>query len=116
MRTYGRITQPDGTKKWVVVQTEPNGDNSRVRLTTLLQVLKGQPNESPFYSQYGIAAQAAVMQQVIPDFYSARAQAQFAQYFAALTIAKLSASPPTYRVNAVTFAGVTLQADVQVPQ
>lgn len=113
MRTYGRINNPDGSKSWIVVETAPNGDNSEVYLTTLVQVFKLNLGESPFFANYGIPAKQSVLQQIAPDFYIAATQAQFAPFFAALVIAKTENLPiPTYQVNAVTLQGAILTAQV----
>jgi hypothetical protein len=88
LRTYGRTYNEDGTYQWVEVTTDSAGFNDEVWLTTLIQCLKLNLNESPFYAQYGIPAQQSVVQQVFPDFYVTRTQTQFAQYFASLVINK----------------------------
>jgi hypothetical protein len=96
------------------VQTDPSGDNSAVWLTTLCQCLLLNLGESPFYAQYGLPAQQAIIQQVAPDYYVTRTQQQFAQYFASLTIAKVpSAVEPTYNVAVLTLQGAKII--VQVP-
>jgi hypothetical protein len=116
MRTWGRITNPDGSKTWVEVSTDANGDNSQVWLTTLAQTLKLNLNESPFYASYGIPAAQSVIQQVQPDYYVAQTQQQYAQHFAALVIAKQPQQPnqprPTYQINATTFQGVQLTGPI----
>lgn len=118
MRTYGRITNPDGSKTWVVVQTDPaTGSNSWVYVTALCQVLQGNLNESPFYANYGLAAQQSVIQQIVPDFSVARVQQQFAQFFASLIIARdPAAAVPTYNVNATLLEGTPASVTVRVPQ
>lgn len=115
MRTYGRVTNPDGSKTWVVVTTNANGSNDMVWLTTLIQVLKLGLNESPFYANYGIGAQQAVMSQVAPDYDVAKTQLQFSGYFASLAIARAPADVPTYAVKVTTHQGVSLNTNVQVP-
>lgn len=113
MRTFGRTYNPDGTYVWKVVETDPNGSNDAVWLTTLLQCLQLNLGESPFYSQYGISAQQSVMQQLWPDYDVARTQQQFAGYFAALIISRVpGAQNPTYKVNVTTNNGVKLTATV----
>lgn len=118
MRTYGRIMVDDGTgtgtlvKKWVVVQTDPQGNNDYVYITTFIQVLKLNLGESPFYGNYGIPAKQAVIQQVFPDLYVARTQQQFAQYFASLIVAKQPLPTPTYNISITTHQGVPLQLSV----
>lgn len=117
MRTYGRVKNPDGTfGPWQVVQTDANGSDDMVWLTTLLQVLKLFLNESPFYANYGIPAKTAIVSQVAPDYYVARTQQQFAQHFASLIVAKLQSVTPTYNVNVTTNQGVRLNVTVPVPQ
>lgn len=102
MRTYGRITNPDGSRSWVVVETDANGFNDNVYLTTLCQNFKLNLGESPMFANNGIPAQQSVVTQVIPDFYVARTQQQFAQYFAALAVMRDPASnPPNYNVSVV---------------
>lgn len=113
MRTYGRIFNSDGTYTWQVVQTDPNGSNDKVRLTTLCQVLKLNLGESPFYAQYGISAQQSVIQQLWPDYDVARTQQQFAGYFAALLIGRApGAQTPTYNVNVTANNGTQIKTQV----
>jgi hypothetical protein len=109
MRTYGRITNEDGSKTWVQVNTDANGSNDAVYLTTLCQCLKLNLGESPFYANYGIPAQQSVMTQLFPDFYANQTQAQFAQYFASLVISKIpGGSVPSYNVAVVTQTGAVV--------
>lgn len=115
MRTYGRLggegNGVGGT--WVEVDTDANGDNSNVYLTTLCQTLQLTPGESPFWGSYGIPGQQSVETQVPPDFYAAMTQQQFAAFFASLSIARIARSnPPTYNVTAICFSGALLTAQV----
>ncbi|HII2979645.1 TPA: hypothetical protein ACY2HE_000873 [Yersinia enterocolitica] len=48
MRTWGRITDQNGNKRWVVVESDVNGDFSYGWLTTLIQTLKLGLGESRF--------------------------------------------------------------------
>lgn len=117
MRTYGRVQNPDGSfGPWRVVETTPQGFDDLVWVTTLCQTLKLFLNESPFYANYGIPAKTSIVQQVAPDYYVARTQQQFSQYFASLIIAKTPAQRPTYNVNITTHQGVRLDLTVPVPQ
>jgi hypothetical protein len=118
MRVYGRTTNPDGSKKWVVVQTDPDtGSNSWVYLTALCQALLLFLNESPFYSQFGIPAQQSVQMQVAPDLYVSRIQQFFAQFFASLILTKdPAARAPTYNIRATTLEGTPVSVTVQVPE
>ena len=115
MRTYGRITNPDGSKTWQEVTTDANGFNDAVWLTTLCQVLLLNLNESPFYANYGLPDQQAIIQQVAPDYYVFRTQQLFARYFASLIIAKdPAADQPTYTVSVITQQGAKTVVSVPV--
>lgn len=106
MRTYGRINQVDGKGGiWVEVDTDANGFDDAVWLTTMIQCLKLNLGESPFYANYGLPAHPAVVQQVFPDYYVALTQKQFAPHFASLIIAKQPGRTPTYQVNITTQQG-----------
>jgi hypothetical protein len=121
VRTWGRnysIPPSDtgpGTYTWVEVDTQPDGSNDYVWLTTLIQCLKLTPGESPFYAQYGIPARQSVMMQIQPDFDVAKTQAQFAGHFASLQIVRQPATfppKPTYQVNVILNNGTALQVPV----
>lgn len=115
MRTYGRVTNPDGSRTWVEVTTEAGGSNDRVWLTTLCQVLLLNLNESPFYADSGIPARPSVVTQVFPDFYIVRTQQRFAQYFASLIVSRQPLPDPTYLINVTTNQGTKLNASVPIP-
>ena len=112
MRTYGRIVNPDGSKTWVEVQTDSQGYNDYVWITTLIQCLKLNLGESPFYSNYGIPAHPTIVQQVFPDYYVSATQQQFSPYFANLAISRIPISTPTYRVNITTQQGVKVATEI----
>jgi hypothetical protein len=116
MRTYGRATNPDGTKKWVEVTTDANGFSDWVYVTALCQALLLNLNESPFFAQYGIPAKPDIVQQVQPDFYITRTQQLFAPYFANLVVAKQGSNPPTYKINVTTMQGAKASLNVPIPQ
>lgn len=113
LRTYGRITNPDGGKTWVQVTTDDQGFDDQVYLTTLIQCFKLNLGESPFYADYGIPAHPSVVQQVFPDFYVTRTQQRFAGYFASLTVAKVpGTTTPTYNVNVLFKNGAKMALQV----
>ena len=114
MRTYGRVSNQDGSKAWRVVTTDPSGDDSAVYLTTLCQVLLLNLGESPFYANYGLPAKQTIVQQVQPDFYVQRTQSQFSQFFSALLLTKQQSRPPTYKINVTTRQGA--KVILEVPQ
>jgi hypothetical protein len=122
MRTYGRIS-PDplypNRKKWIVVTTDANGYNDMVWLTTLIQTIKLNLGESPFYANYGIPAHPSVVSQIAPDFYMSQIQQQYAQYFMVLVIAKQPNAvdergilSPSYIVTVITNYGAKLSVPV----
>jgi hypothetical protein len=115
MRTYGRITNADGSKTWVQVTTDADGYDDMVWVTTLCQVLQLNLNESPFFANYGIPAHESIVTQVFPDYYVAVTQSQFAQYFASLIIAKVPGPDPVYNINIITNKGVKINASIPVP-
>jgi hypothetical protein len=87
--------------------TDPN----YVQLATLVQTLRLQQGESPFYGNYGIPAQQSVLSQMAPDAAVSRTQAQYSQYFASLTVARVpSASAPTYNITAIFQNGTIVQS------
>jgi hypothetical protein len=99
-----------------VVSTDANGNDDMVWLTTLVQTLKLNLGESPFYSQYGIPSQQSVMQQVFPDYYVALTQQAFSPYFASLVISKQSgATVPSYQISVTTHQGVKLNPSIPIP-
>lgn len=111
MRTYGR--DPD-TGVWGIVETDSAGFNDAVYLTTLVQCLKLSPEESPFYSQYGIPATASVIQQIIPTYYVNQLQSFFQQYFSSLQIALTQTDPPVYNIAVITNSGSKILTEVRV--
>lgn len=114
MRTYGRVYDSLGNPTWVEVNAEANGNFEYGYITTLIQVLKLEQGESPFFSNYGIPAQRAVIQQVFPDFYVTLTQQQFAPFFASLQVTKENSTTPTYGVNIITTQGTKFQQTVAV--
>jgi hypothetical protein len=80
----------------------------------LIQVLKLNLGESPFYANYGIPAYKSIVQQIFPDFYVAQTQQQFAPYFASLTIVKENSPTPTYNISVITHNGAKILASVPV--
>lgn len=95
-----------------MVETDSAGFNDAVMLTTLIQCLKLNLGESPFYADYGIPAKQSVVQQLFPDYDVSKTQQQFASQFASLLISKEENPTPTYRVNITTNLGSQLEATV----
>lgn len=105
---------PSGDYEWVEVDTDANGFNDAVWLTTLAQVLQLGLNESPIFSNWGIPAQQSVVTQVQPDYYVTETQMRFARYFLALLVTKLSSNPPSYAVNPTANPGAILMDPVPI--
>lgn len=106
------------TSVWEEVTTDANGNNDLVYLTTLCQCLQLNLGEDPRFSNYGIPALQSAQTGVPPDFYAARMQSAFAQYFASLTITRVSANnsrDAEYQVTVMTNQGVILNANVPIP-
>ncbi len=110
MRTYGR----DKNGKWVTIETDENGFNDAVYLTTLAQNLKLAPQESPFFANHGIPANGSVIQQILPTFYVNRLQQQFSPFFSSLQIAMVDADPPVYNISAITNSGSKIVTQVNI--
>lgn len=115
MRTWGRVVDQSGNKKWVVVESDADGDFSYGWLTNIIQTLKLGLGEAPFYAQYGIPAQQSIVTQVYPDYYVNILQQQFAGYFSSLTISKVDgAETPTYDIQAIFQNGVSYRGEIAV--
>lgn len=113
MRTWGRQYYSDGSYQWVEVSTDANGYNDNVYITTLIQALKLNLGESPFYANLGVPQYQTVVTQVFPDFYVSQIQTYFAPYFASLTIIRVPGSfPPVYNVNVVCHSGAVLNTQL----
>lgn len=109
MRIWGRLYAEDGTWTWVAVSTDANGNNDNVYITNLIQALKLNLGESPFYAQYGIPAERSVITQVPPDFFALRTQSQFSGFFASLILQKQQGViDPTYDITCVTQQGTVI--------
>jgi hypothetical protein len=114
MRIWGRNYAPDGSYTWVKVEPDANGNTDYLYVTQLIQVLKLNLNESPFYADFGIPAQQSVVTQIFPDFYVNQTQTQFSARFASLTVSKVANPEPTYNVNITTHQGTKFQAVIPV--
>ena len=110
MRTWGRVNGA-----WVAVATTPDGDDTLVWVTTLIQTLKLELLESPFYAQYGIAARQSIVSQIAPDYSVSMIQQQFSAYFASLSIQRVpNTEVPTYAVNIITLRGQSIFQQIAV--
>lgn len=120
MRVYGRTYDLLGNPTWQVVETDQNGLNDYVFSVALIQVLKLNLGESPFFGTDGIPAKPSVIQQVAPDYNTALVQRKYAKYFMNLSIARDPNGldedgrlAPSYRINITTHYGV--QINLKIP-
>ena len=112
MRTYGRIPFQGGLQ-WVEVNSDQTGSDDYVWITTVIQNCKLILGESPFFANYGIPSEQAVMQQLFPDFYVTQIQQRYSQYFASLVISRVPDTVnPTYLVNIITKNGAQVQVSI----
>jgi hypothetical protein len=110
VRLYGRVG-----KTWFQVQTDAQGNNDLVYVTAVLQCVKLNKGESPFYSWAGIPAEDAVIQQVFPDYDVSVIQQVYAPNFASLIISRRPGGiTPVYDVNVITHQGVKLNPSVKI--
>jgi len=114
LRTWGR----NNAGHWIEITTDYNGLNDDVYLVTLIQNLKLNVGESPFYARNGIPAQQSVISQIFPDYWVQQIQQQFAKYFASLLISKLPTPLlnhyPLYKINVLTNQGSSIS--MEIPQ
>lgn len=112
-RTWGRTYNEDGTYQWVEVVPDAKGFLDNIYLTTLVQAIKLNLGESPFYANLGIPQYQTIMTQVFPDYYCTQIQQYFAQYFASLTLNRVQGSfPPVYNVSAVCHSGAIISQTI----
>jgi hypothetical protein len=94
------------------VDPDADGNLDSISLTWLIQVLKLNYGESPFYGDWGIPAHPSVVQQVFPDYYIMLTQRRFAGRFLSLAIAKQPLPTPTYNVTVIFHSGAKISAAI----
>ena len=114
LRTYGRTYDLYGKPTWIEIVTDDNGYDDAVWITTLIQCIKLNLAESPFYANYGIPAQQSVVTQIFPDYYISLLQTYFSPYFASLQVSRVSANEPVYNVDVITHQGAKIQTQIAV--
>jgi hypothetical protein len=120
MRIWARKYTTAYKYTWVEVTTDANGFNDAVYLSAFCQVLQLQPQESPFYAEYGIPSIQAVQSQVVPDTNVYFMQSKYSQYFISLQVIPAhqvdanGAIRPVYNVTAITNSGATISAVVPI--
>jgi hypothetical protein len=111
-RAWGRVYAEDGTYTWTIVTPDANGNLDAIYITALIQTLRLNLNESPFWASIGIPAHPSVISQLYPNYYVNRIQQFYAPFFANLTIVFQGAPfdaeerpVPTWDVNVLTKSG-----------
>ncbi len=114
MRVYGRVPVPfplngiessdhlQPSYQWTVVETDSAGFNDNCYITALVQTFRLNWNESPFWGNYGIAAEQSVITQIQPDFFITNIQRFYSQFFPSLIIAKQPQIPTSASLAAGT--------------
>lgn len=101
MRVWGRTYDALGNGKWVAVETDSNGFDDYPHITALVQAIRLNLNESPFWGQFGLPARQAILQQQPPDYNMQFIANYFSQFFASLVISRAPIAPPggTFRTQ-----------------
>jgi hypothetical protein len=113
-RVWGKENQPDGSYKWKKIETVSYENFEYGYVTNLIQALKLNVGESPFYANVGIPAQKSVATQIFPDFFVVQTQQLFSPYFATLLISKINSPTPTYDINITFYNGKKFYTQVLV--
>lgn len=114
MRIHGRKINPDGTKTWVTYDTAAGDPIDAIYVVWLIQALKMNTLESPFWPGWGVDIWQSLQNTFYPDSSIANMQAEFSQYFSFLSITRQSDPDPHYAVSVITKAGVPLNYRVAV--
>ena len=114
MRIHGRKLNADGTKTWVTLDTNNGDSEDQIYALWLIQVLKLNTLESPFWPGWGVPTWQAMQNTFYPDSSIAKIQSQFSQYFSYLSITRLSNPDPYYKIVAITKNGVSQTLSVPI--
>lgn len=113
MITFGR----DSAGNWYEVNTDANGFDDDVWLTTMAQVVASQLNESPFFPNYGLPSIESVTSRTHPDYWVSKVKSQFSKYFTAISIVKtvdITTNTPTYNIDVLKLDGSAASATIRV--
>lgn len=120
MRVWARQYTDEYNYTWVKVETDPSGYNDAVYLSAFAQALQLQPQESPFYAEYGIPSIQAVHSNVTPDMNVYFMQQKYAPNFISLQVIPSHTQGtngtinPVYNVTAITHTGSVLSAVIPI--
>lgn len=93
---WGRTYSADGTPSWVQVSQDQNGFSDYVYIAAMIQCVKLNLGESPFWGNYGLPAHQAVEQQLPPDYNMQFIAQFFMQFFASVIVTR---TPPSFSAN-----------------
>ncbi len=128
-RTWGRLPSPfplNGLVQssriqpypawiWVEVSTDSAGYDDYVYITALVQTLRLNLGESPFWGNFGIPAKDSIMQQIAPDYFVAFIQQYYAPHFASLIVSRdVTKVDPTYNVQLIRNNGSQFEATIAI--
>jgi hypothetical protein len=82
------------TNTWLTIT-----DTNNQWLTALIHVLRSEPEQHPFYAQYGIAALDAVQTGNLPMHDLMATQQQFSRYFKILILTQPNPLEPKYTIT-----------------
>lgn len=105
-RVWGRRFATDGSRSWEAFETDSSGSDDYPNFIWLQQALLLRLNESPFYADWGIPVQQTLATSIYPDYYTAKTQQRFSQYFPSCSISRVSSMEVGYSVNITTKTGV----------
>ncbi len=107
MRIYGRQQNLDGSKTWITLDTASGSALDEIYVLWLIQTLKLNTLESPYFPGSGVPIWQAMQNTFYPDSSLAAIQASFSQYFSYLSITRLTNPDPYYNIIVVTKNGVS---------
>jgi len=99
----------------VTVEADINDNPDSVYLTALIQTLKLNWGESPFFGDWGIPAHQAIVQQIFPDYYVLLTQKRYAPFFMTLGVVKRPTDTPMYDISIQFKSGAVISTTV-IPQ
>lgn len=112
MRIHGRRINPDGTKTWVTLDTTKGDSEDQVLVLWLIQTLKLNTLESPFWPSSGVPTWQTMQNTFYPNNSLAKIQSEFSKYFTYISISRVTKPDPYYNVTVITKNGV--KSTVQV--
>lgn len=114
MRIFGRQANPDGSYTWVTLDTANGDSQDAIYVLWLVQTLKLNTLESPYFPGSGVPMWQALQNTFYPDSSLATIQATFAPYFSYLSIVRLTNPDPYYKITVITKGGANTTFQVLI--